>query len=92
MKSKHTSTAVPDDIQNEQRENIANRKFGTDNLLAGMYKSALADVTGSLKAYAQTFHFHVHSKEVPFAICQNEICIRGRQAIDKAVAIVVGGK
>lgn len=73
-------------------ENKRNQEFGGNRLIekfkADQYKEALVSVTGSLKAYAETFHFHVHSPKVAFSACQDTVCVSGRQAIDKAIAII----
>ncbi len=80
----------------ESDDDKLNHDLGGDRLiedspfviLAEQYKIALVNVTSSLKAYAETFHFHIHSQITPFVTCQEEPCITGRKAIDKAIAIV----
>lgn len=81
-------------------EDAENHKLGTDRLIrinsfglpqAELYKSCLVSVTKTLKSYAETFHFHVHSKAIPFVTCQDPLCVQARKEIDYVILIVAGG-
>ena len=81
-------------------EDVENHKLGSDRLIktnsfglpqAELYKSCLVSVTKTLKSYAETFHFHVHSKEIPFVTCQDPLCVQACKEIDYVILIVAGG-